>query len=78
MKDCLIAGFDYSIIGYPGAGMMLTDHPKYGRQLWVSVKLRVHKNDKCAICDQELGKEAYRPMTNLGNRYARICMESHL
>lgn len=52
---------------------MLTEHPRYGQQLWVLVKLRARKNDDCAVCRVGFGTHAYRPLTNSGNRMIRIC-----
>ncbi len=67
-----MARADYTILEVPGPGLMLT-RSRFGRQLWALAKLRQHKTSKCAMCDGPLGAEAYRPMTNLGNRMERIC-----
>ena len=64
----------YEITAYPYEGLMLTFHPRYGRQFWSLSKLtRKHQGDSCAVCEQSVGNYAYRPITNLGNRSKRIC-----
>lgn len=65
----------YKIIKIPGDGLMLISHPKYGEQIWALARLTTkHKNDPCAMCGQSIGVgKAFRPVTNLANRYERIC-----
>ncbi len=47
-------------------------HIRWGRQLWAKCKVR--KDHKCVMTDKPIkkGKQAYRPITNAGNRYERI------
>ena len=47
-------------------------HIRHGNQLWALCKVR--KPHVCAITDQPIkkGEQAYRPVTNAGNRYERI------
>lgn len=63
----------YSFIKKLSTDLVGLKHPRYGQQLWVLIKLRSHKKSRCVICDAILGISAYRPLTNLGNRYCRIC-----
>lgn len=64
----------YNIVRCPSPGLMFTDHPDYGQQMWTLAKLtKKHIHDKCAICGLDVGTHAYRPITNLGNRMLRIC-----
>ena len=66
----------YKIIEVVSGGLIRTSHPKYGEQVWTLVKLtKKHKGDACAICEETIGDIAYRPLTNLGNRYRRICQQ---
>jgi len=48
---------------------------KYGKQLWVLIKLR--KPHKCQNCEDNLkiGDYAWRPLTNLSNRMERLCLQ---
>ena len=69
----------YKIIEFPSDGLMLTMHPRWGRQLWALARLTVKRmNDNCAICELPLQRVSFRPMTNKGNRYKRICRRRHL
>jgi hypothetical protein len=64
----------YKIIEVVSKGLIRTSHSRYGKQLWALSKLtKKHKGDACAICEESIGNIAYRPITNLGNRYKRIC-----
>lgn len=47
-------------------------HIRWGRQWWTICK--VHKDHKCVITGKPIkkGEQAYRPITNAGNRYQRI------
>ncbi len=63
----------YKVVERPGEGLAILVSI-YGRQLWAKGKMRVHKSTKCAICEQCVGKFAYRPITNLSNRMNRICI----
>lgn len=56
------------------SGILFTEHPEYGPQVWSLVKLRTRKGDRCAICGLRVGEQAYRPVTNRGNRMMRICI----
>lgn len=53
-------------------GLCSIEHSRYGRQPWALVKVR--KQHKCVITGEIIpkGAEAYRPITNAGNRYERI------
>lgn len=55
-----------------GEGLYDLEHIRWRRQLWTICKVR--KNHSCAITSQEIkkGEQAYRPITNRGNRYERI------
>lgn len=65
---------NYSFIKQLGPGLVITSHPEYGDQLWSIV--RVRKNKDCLFMGYNLkGKEAYMPVTNLGNRMVRISKE---
>jgi hypothetical protein len=65
---------EYEITGFPGSGLMLTEHPQYGQQVWSLVRLgRKHRDDRCALCGLPVGGRAYRPLANRGNRAERIC-----
>ncbi len=50
-------------------------HIRWGRQLWTICKVR--KDHKCVITGKPIkkGEQAYRPITNGGNRYERIIPE---
>ena len=65
---------EYRIVQVPAAGLALIRHPAYGRQLWSVVKLRKHRRSACVLCGLPVGDEGYRPVTNAGNRYERICL----
>jgi len=68
----------YTILEFPGEGLMLTSS-EYGRQIWAVSKLtRKHNGDKCTVCGQPVGEYAYRPITNLSNRMMRICLRHSL
>lgn len=47
-------------------------HARHGRQLWGTCKVR--KNHTCVITGRLIkkGTQAFRPLTNKGNRYERI------
>jgi len=51
------------------------EHIRYGRQVWSLCKMK--KPHKCIITNKDIekGTEAYRPLTNAGNRYERISRE---
>ena len=53
-------------------GLVGLEHIRWGRQLWSICKLR--KDHKCVMTGAEIkkGEQAYRPITNAGNRYERI------
>lgn len=55
-------------------GLYSLEHVKWYRQWWTKCKVR--KDHKCAITERPIkkGSEAYRPITNCGNRYHRICV----
>jgi len=59
------------------AFMETESHGQIFRQVWTASKVR--KNVSCAYCSKEIkvGQYAFRPMTNLDNRSARICT-SHI
>ena len=48
------------------------EHIRFGRQLWSTCKVR--KEHVCVITGKPIkkGQQAYRPITNGGNRYERI------
>ena len=57
-------------------GLLVTTHSTYGTQLWSQANLTKKYQDKfCVICEKRLGKIAYSPITNKGNRMVRICNE---
>lgn len=65
---------DYILLERPGRGLLTTEHPRYGRQVWSRSRLRRHRNSPCAQCRREpLGEQAYRPIGNGMNRMERIC-----
>ncbi len=64
---------DYSLLDSPGGGLLLTEHPVHGRQVWTLVKLKTRRGANCARCHRPLGPSAYRPVTNRNNRMERIC-----
>ncbi len=53
-------------------GLFGMEHIRFGRQLWARVKMK--KAHRCIITETiiQKGDEAYRPLTNAGNRYERI------
>lgn len=53
-------------------GLYGLEHIRWGRQLWCLCKVR--KDHKCVITGEHIkrGEQAYRPITNGGNRYERI------
>jgi hypothetical protein len=60
-------------------GVVVLDHPKYGRTMWVTGKTRrsrTRRAPNCEICKTELasGMLAWRPLTNGYNRMHRICV----
>lgn len=64
----------YEVVKILSDGVVAINHERYGRQLWSKSKLtKRHKNDACAICGLSVGDTAFRPVTNKGNRYERIC-----
>ena len=76
MSKLLKKSSDYTIVEFPADDFMLVRHWKFGRQLWAKSKMtRRHNKDKCAICGRIVGKQAYRPLTNSGNRMERICLQ---
>lgn len=48
------------------------EHIRFGQQLWYTCKVR--KDHICVITGKPIkkGEQAYRPITNDGNRYERI------
>ena len=60
-------------IKYLSDGLFGIEHIRYGRQLWAKAKTR--KDHHCVITGTIIkkGQQAYRPITNAGNRYERIC-----
>jgi len=65
----------YKILEYPSDELMLIDHPRWGKQLWMLANLtKKYQARTCILCGEALGKKAYRPLTNLGNRMERICL----
>jgi len=46
---------------------------EYGRQVWSISSIRKRYNDPCDICGSPVGKLAFRPVGNKGNRMKRIC-----
>ena len=59
-------------ISYFADGLVKIEHIRFGRQPWARVKVR--KKHTCAMCKEDIGEEAYRPITHAGNRYERICL----
>lgn len=55
-----------------GEGLYGLEHIRWGRQLWAKAKAR--KDHKCVMTGKTIskGSNAYRPITNGGNRYERI------
>jgi len=55
-----------------GEGLYGLEHIQWGRQLWSKCKVR--KDHKCVMTSKVIkkGEQAYRPITNGGNRYERI------
>ena len=55
-----------------GEGLYSLEHIRWGRQLWTICKIR--KDHKCVITGKLIkkGEQAYRPITDGGNRYERI------
>jgi hypothetical protein len=53
-------------------GLYSLEHIRWGRQLWSICKVR--KDHKCVMTSEQIkkGEQAYRPITNGGNRYERI------
>lgn len=53
-------------------GLYSLEHIRWRRQWWTECKVR--KDHKCVITGVEIkkGEQAYRPITNKGNRYERI------
>ncbi|GAI53761.1 unnamed protein product [marine sediment metagenome] len=51
------------------------EHIRWGKQLWAMCKVR--KDHVCVITGKPIkkGEDAYRPITNGGNRYERISPE---
>lgn len=66
---------DYKLIEALSPGLVVLDSDRYGSQMWGLCNLtKKHSGDECAICDGQVGKKAYRPATNKGNRGSRICI----
>jgi len=61
----------YSLIKI-GEGLYGLEHIRWGRQMWTICKVR--KDHKCVMTEEPIkkGEQAYRPITNAGNRYERI------
>lgn len=55
-----------------GDGLYGLAHIRFGKQLWSICKVR--KDHKCVMTGKLIkkGGQAYRPITNAGNRYERI------
>lgn len=55
-----------------GEGLYGLAHIRWGRQVWSKCKVR--KDHLCTITTKLIkkGEQAYRPITNEGNRYERI------
>jgi hypothetical protein len=55
-----------------GDGLYGLEHIRWRRQLWTICKVR--KDHKCVMTGKSIkkGEDAYRPITNRGNRYERI------
>lgn len=62
------------VVGILAEGVLRVDSGTYGLQLWTRCKLR--KSKKCGSCGQQIGvrDQAYRPITNAGNRMDRLCV----
>ncbi len=58
-----------------GEGLYSLEHVRWGRQWWTECKVR--KVHVCVITGKAIkkGEQAYRPITNGGNRYERIVPE---
>lgn len=54
-------------------GLVVTEHPDYGRNLWA--RARVRKSSRCVLCDATtvVKATAYSPITHGLNRMHRIC-----
>lgn len=66
-------GYEFSRVA---PGLILVRHPRYGQQIWSLARLTKRRlGDACAACNRPVGPKAYRPLTNLGNRMMRICLE---
>jgi hypothetical protein len=53
--------------------LIAVSNSRHGNQLWTRATLRAAKNEHCAVCGGNIGKEAFRPITNKANRRRRIC-----
>lgn len=60
------------------SGLEVLSNARWGRQLWVEVKVR--KEHKCVITGLRIikGATVFRPLSNAGNRYERISQEGML
>jgi len=67
----------YRIVFHTSKELIRICSIEYGAQLWALTNQVTRKNHKCGICGKRIhrGKDkAYRPLTNLGNRMDRICL----
>ena len=66
---------DYKLIESISPGLVVLDSDKYGTQMWgLSNLTKKHSGDKCVMCEEVVGKKAFRPATNKYNRGSRICI----
>ena len=64
----------YVIKQKPSGGVIVTEHPEYGTQMWSLGRItHKHSRDDCVLYGSKIGSTGYRPLTNLGNRSFRIC-----
>lgn len=67
----------YIIKEYPYKGIIRVYSIRWDLQTWCLSNQNIRKNHNCQICGRLIlkGKERMlRPLTNLGNRMGRICL----
>jgi len=65
---------DYTIRRTLSKMVVVLEHYKWGRQLWIQIIPR--KVHYCRLCKARIeGKSCFRPLTNSNNRGRRICTQ---
>jgi hypothetical protein len=68
---------NYRVVRKLSDGLLVLLSDLFGQQMWGKGKVtkRIRETRNCVLCEGNLGEQAYRPITNKGNRYERICVK---